>query len=43
MEKTKTGRKIAEWNAIGMRSNGRPKSRWKDEVLNDLKKLKVRN
>jgi hypothetical protein len=26
-----------------MRSKRRPRSRWKDEVLNDLKKLKVRN
>jgi hypothetical protein len=26
-----------------MRSRGCPKNRWKDEVLNDLKKLKVEN
>ena len=41
--KTETVRKITEWNAIGMRSKGRPKNRRKDEVLNDLKKLKVKN
>jgi hypothetical protein len=43
MEKTKTVRKITEWNAIGVRSKGRPKHRWKDEVLNVLKRLKVNN
>jgi hypothetical protein len=44
MEKTKTVRKITEWNAIGRRSRGRPKKRrGKGEVLNDLKKLKMKN
>jgi hypothetical protein len=41
MEKTKTLWKIMEWNPIGMRSKGRPKNRWRDDVLNDLKTLKV--
>jgi hypothetical protein len=36
-------KRIKEWNLIGMRSTGRPKNRWKDEVLNDLKTLKVKN
>jgi hypothetical protein len=36
-------RKITEWNPIGMRSKGRSKNRRKDEVRNDLKKLKVKN
>ena len=26
-----------------MRTEGRPKDRWKDEVLNELKKLEVKN
>ena len=43
MEETKTVRKIMEWNTIGMRSKGRPKNRWKDKVLSDLNKLKVKN
>jgi hypothetical protein len=43
MENTKTVRKIMEWNPIGMRSKGHPKNIWKDEVLKDLKKLKVKN
>ena len=36
-------RKITEWNAIGMRSKGRPKNRRRDEVLNGLKTLKAKN
>jgi hypothetical protein len=38
MEKAKTVRKVTEWNLIRMRSKGRPRDRWKDEVLNDVKK-----
>jgi hypothetical protein len=43
MEKIETVRKITEWNPIGMKSKGHPKNRWRDEVLNDLKKLGVMN
>ena len=32
-----------EWNPVGIRSKGRPRNRWKDEVLNDLKELKAKN
>ena len=32
-----------EWNPKGMRAKGRPKNKWKDGVLNDVKKLKVKN
>jgi hypothetical protein len=42
-EKTKISRKIMEWHAIGVRSKGRPKNRGKDELLNDLRKLKAKN
>jgi hypothetical protein len=41
--KKKTVWKITEWNPIGMRSKGRPRNRWKEEVLNDLKTLKAKN
>jgi hypothetical protein len=43
MEKTKTARKISEWNPIAMRSKGRPKNRLEVEVLNAFNKLKVKN
>jgi hypothetical protein len=32
-----------EWNSIGMRSKGRPKNSWADEVFIDLTKLKMKN
>jgi hypothetical protein len=43
MEETKIMRKITQWNPIGVRYKGRPKNRWRDEVLNNLRKLKVKN
>jgi hypothetical protein len=43
MEGTKLVKKISDWNPIGVRTKGRPKNRWRDEVINDLKKLKLRN
>jgi hypothetical protein len=39
--KTKTVRKITEWNHIGTRIKGRRQNKWGDKVLNDLKRLKV--
>jgi hypothetical protein len=35
--------KITDWNPLGIRTTGQPKNRWRDEVINDLKKLKLRN
>jgi hypothetical protein len=32
-----------EWNPVVMKAKGRPKNIWRDKVLNDLKKLKVKN
>jgi hypothetical protein len=43
VQKTKTVRKITEWNPIVIRSKGRLKSRWWGVVLNDLRKLNVKN
>jgi nicotinamide riboside kinase len=34
---------ITDWNPMGVRAKGRPQSRWRDEALDDLKKLKLRN
>jgi len=36
-------KKITHWNPIGIRNKGRPKNRWRDEVINDLKKVKLRS
>jgi hypothetical protein len=32
---------ITDWNPIGLRAKGQPKSRWRGEVTNDLKKLEM--
>jgi hypothetical protein len=39
---TKLFKKITGWNPIGVRTKGRSKNRWIDEVINDLEKLKLR-
>ena len=43
MEDIKLVVKITGGNPVGVRTTGRTKSRWIDEVINDLKKLEVRN
>jgi len=40
-EEIKLVKKIAEWNPIGVSTKGRPKNRWRDAVIYDLKKLKL--
>ncbi|PSN53149.1 hypothetical protein C0J52_06267 [Blattella germanica] len=36
-----TGQKAIKWKPIGTRARGRPKSRWEEDVLDDLRKMKV--
>ena len=43
MEDITLVKKITEWDPIGVRTKGQPQNRWRDEVINDLKKLKLRN
>jgi hypothetical protein len=43
MENIKLVESITDWNPIGVRIKGRTKNRWRDEVINDVKKLKLRN
>jgi hypothetical protein len=43
MEKTKTVRKIMDWNPIVKRPKARPKTIWREEVLNDLNNSTVKN
>jgi len=42
MEDMKLVKKINDWNAIGVRTKGRRKNRWRDEMVSDLKKLNLR-
>jgi len=41
MEDVKLVKKITDWNPTGLRAKARPKNRWRDEVIKDLKKLKL--
>jgi hypothetical protein len=41
MPETSIVRKIYKWKLFASRPVGRPKSRWEDDVRNDLKKMKV--
>jgi hypothetical protein len=36
-------KKVTDCDPIGIRTKGRPKNRWRDEIMVDLKKLKLRN
>jgi hypothetical protein len=33
--------KLFKWKPIASRSQGRPKNRWEDDVLNDIKQLGI--
>jgi hypothetical protein len=43
MDQTRPSRKILEWKPVGTRPVGRPRQRWQEDVMEDLKKLKVKN
>ena len=41
MPDTSFVKKIYKWKPLTRRPVGRPKSRWEDDVKNDLKKMKL--
>jgi hypothetical protein len=43
MDDMKLVKRITEWDSIGIRTKGQPQNRWRDEAINDIKKLKLRN
>jgi hypothetical protein len=43
MEKARPTRKLVGWKPMGTRPVGRPRRRWQEDVMEDLKKLKVKN
>ena len=43
MDKAGPARKLIDWKPMGTRTVGRPRQRWKEDVMEDLKKLKVKN
>jgi len=38
-----TRRKLLDWKPVGIRPVGRPRQQWQEDVMEDLKKLKVKN
>ena len=43
MDQARQTRKLLDWKPMGTRPVGKPRQRWREDVLEDLKKLKVKN
>ena len=43
MDQARPTRKLLDWKPMGTRTVGRPRQRWQEDVMEDLKKLKVKN
>jgi len=37
------GKKVYKWKLMLTRPLGRPKNRWKDDIINAMKNLKIKN
>jgi hypothetical protein len=38
MDQTRPARKLLDWKPVGTRPVGRPRQRWQEDVMEDLKK-----
>jgi hypothetical protein len=36
-------KKVYKWKLMLTRSLGRPKNRWEDDIINDIKTMKIKN
>jgi hypothetical protein len=43
MDQARPVRKLLDWKLMGTRPVGRPRQRWQEDVVEDLKKLKIKN
>jgi len=43
MDQARPTRKLLDWRPVRNRPVGRPRQRWQEDVVEDLKKLKVKN
>jgi hypothetical protein len=43
MDQTRKARRLLDWKPMGTRPVGRPRQRWQEDVMEDLKKLKLKN
>ena len=39
----RTTKKILKWNPLTNRPKGRPKSRWEDNIIQNLRQMKIKN
>jgi hypothetical protein len=43
MPKDRMVKRVYKWKPMLTRPLGRPKNRWEDDIINDIKKLKIKN
>jgi hypothetical protein len=43
MPESRTVKKIFNWTPLTKRSKGRPKQRWEDNIIQDIRQLNVKN
>jgi hypothetical protein len=43
LDQARPTRKLLDWKYMGIRPLGRPRQRWQEDVMEDLKKLEVKN
>jgi hypothetical protein len=43
MVQARPTRKLLDWKSMGTRPVGRPRKRWQEDIMEDLKNLKVKN
>jgi len=43
MDQARPTKKLLDWKPMGIRPVGRPRQRWQEDVMEDLKRLKVKN
>jgi len=43
MPEARATKTIIKWNHLAMRPRGRPKYRWKDNIIQDVGQMKIKN
>jgi hypothetical protein len=43
MDQTRPARRLLDWKPMGTRPVGRTRQRWQEDVVEDLKNLKIKN
>jgi hypothetical protein len=43
MPEERMAKRVYKWKQMLIQPLGRPKNRWEDDIINDMKKLKIKN